>query len=48
MSFLNELRLSLENEDVLGDNAPVTVEEEAEANVAAAEAEVVRLSLIHI
>lgn len=42
MSFLNELRLSLENEDVLGDNAPVTVEEEAEANVAAAEAEVVR------
>lgn len=42
MSFLNELRYSLENEDVLGDNTPVTVEEEAEADVAAAEAEVVR------
>lgn len=41
MSFLNELRYSLENEDVLN-NEPVTVEEEAEADVAAAEVEVVR------
>lgn len=42
MSFFNELRYSLENQDVLDDNTPVTPEEEAAADVAAAEAEVVR------
>lgn len=42
MSFFNELRYSLENQDVLNDNTPVTPEEEAAADVAAAEAEVVR------